>query len=55
MTRRDAPIDVVLFRGSTSMQKVAYWAERNRYKQFFSGHKLKFYPEGVISYVAGLQ
>jgi hypothetical protein len=50
MIWRDAPVDVVLFKGRTEKSKLDYKDVSNRYRQFFSGHDLTFHPEGVEEY-----
>ncbi len=46
MVHKDAKIDVVLWGGSAN-----YEAECERYKSFFSRHRLKFFPEGAEAYM----
>jgi predicted Zn finger-like uncharacterized protein len=50
MIWRDAPVDVVLFRGRSEESKKAYKVESERYRQFFSGHRVTFHPAGVEEY-----
>ena len=47
MVHKDAKIDVVLWGGSAN-----YEAECERYKSFFSRHRLKFFPEGAEAYMS---
>ncbi|MBX3427674.1 MAG: hypothetical protein KF688_18490 [Pirellulales bacterium] len=49
MVRRSAPIHVVLY--EDAKDRARYREEVARYKQFFTGHRLTFDPEGVIEYV----
>ncbi len=50
MIWRDAPVDVVLFKGRTKKLELDYKDVSDRYRQFFSGHDLTFHPEGVEEY-----
>jgi NAD-dependent SIR2 family protein deacetylase len=51
MVHRDAAVHVVLYKSTTPKQKRQYNEECNRYRQFFSGRKLTFEPEGVEAFV----
>jgi hypothetical protein len=51
MVHREAKVDVWLFEGKTPEDKRRFEAERNRYRQFFSGHKVKVQPGGVLEFV----
>ena len=55
MIHRDATVDVVLFKGTSKESEQAFEAERNRYRQFFSGHKIGFHPRGVVEFVAKMR
>ncbi len=54
MAGKGVKIDVVLYQGADSTEMANYAAAEARYRQFFGGRTIKFFPEGAESYVAGL-
>jgi len=54
MVHKKAEVEVVLYDDGTSDGHRRYEEERNRYRQFFSGHTLSFEPGGVVEFVRKL-
>lgn len=54
MVRRDAQVDVVLYKGASEEGRRGYDGEVERYRQFFGARDIRFHDSGVEDYVGAL-